>query len=348
MNNEFNPHQNEITMSIEEQKNHKSIFSKICLSFVLYIISSEVISALLVLFLEKSNPDILKSGNFSMIASAVIQYLIAFPIFYFAIKRTPSLEMTKKPLNLKSFIKLLSISIFVMYVGEYISGIVSTFLDQQFGSPLDNPVDDILAQSNIWLSLIVVGIIGPIVEELMFRKLIIDRLARYGEAISILFSSLVFGLLHGNLSQFFYAFLVGIILSYVYVKTGKIVYSSIIHCFINIFRGVAIFYITTLLDLEEFLNILYTEGFTEEYYMANRAGIDILAAYSIIFSVLLIMGIFNFNRSLFRVRLNKGTVRLPKETRTEIIFFNAGAIALIVLSVITIAINTFSFALSNQ
>ena len=89
--------------------------------------------------------------------------------------------------------------------------------------------------------------------------------------------------------------------------------------------------------------MLYSGALTEEYYAANQAAINLLSIYSTVFTILLIMGVFNLNRNLHKIRFQKGMVRFPKGTRAEIIFFNAGAILLITACVIIMAINTFSF-----
>ncbi|WP_442856211.1 CPBP family intramembrane glutamic endopeptidase [Butyrivibrio sp. MC2021] len=81
--------------------------------------------------------------------------------------------------------------------------------------------------------MIMVAVLAPIFEELVFRKLIIDRTIRYGELMSIVFSSLAFGLFHCNLYQVFYAFVLGLILGYVYVRTGNIILTIIMHMCVN-------------------------------------------------------------------------------------------------------------------
>lgn len=58
-------------------------------------------------------------------------------------------------------------------------------------------------------------------------------LKKYGKTLGVVGVSLVFGLLHGNLIQFVFATLVGLILGFVTVKTDSIVPAVIIHGFNN-------------------------------------------------------------------------------------------------------------------
>ena len=76
-------------------------------------------------------------------------------------------------------------------------------------------------------------VIGPILEELIFRKLMLDRTRAYGEKTAIIFSAICFGLFHGNLTQFLYAGCVGLFLGYVYCKTGKVLHTMIMHMLLN-------------------------------------------------------------------------------------------------------------------
>ena len=90
-------------------------------------------------------------------------------------------------------------------------------------------------QTNIW-NVVFLVILGPIFEEWMFRKQLIDHTRKYGEKTAILLSGLAFGLFHMNLFQFFYAFLLGVMFGYIYMRTSKLRYSTAMHMIIN-FNG---------------------------------------------------------------------------------------------------------------
>ena len=66
---------------------------------------------------------------------------------------------------------------------------------------------------NLFLMLVVVAVIAPVAEELVFRGLVMMRIRDYiGPLAGILLSALCFGLYHGNAIQFIYAGLLGIFL----------------------------------------------------------------------------------------------------------------------------------------
>lgn len=67
-----------------------------------------------------------------------------------------------------------------------------------------------------------VCIIAPITEELIFRGVLLRSLSRYNLLFASIATSVLFGVIHGNFGQMFSAFLMGLVLSYVTVKTGSI------------------------------------------------------------------------------------------------------------------------------
>ena len=86
--------------------------------------------------------------------------------------------------------------------------------------------------SILW-SILIAMIGAPIFEELLCRKFIIDRVRKYGEGMAILVSGLMFGIIHGTVSQTFMAAACGVFWAYIYVRTGKIKYTIILHMLEN-------------------------------------------------------------------------------------------------------------------
>lgn len=340
MNDNFDFNPNNVEMSKDEKKRHRGVFSGVCLAFVAYLLSVEVLVVITRIILTKFAPHLLGNYNASIVISSVLQYAIAFPIFFLIIKRIPKDPPVKQSLSIGRFIKYWSVAMVLMFVGNNVSMEIMFAIENAFGSTPSNAVDEILSNTNTGLSIVFAGIIGPIVEELMCRKLTIDRLSPYGDAVAIFFPALIFGLLHGNLYQFFYAFLLGVAFSYIYLRTGKIIYSIILHIFINLFCGVFPSYILGMFDYEEFVKLAMEGGITEEMIEANLLPLTLLGIYEIVFYTLLFMGAFKLFRGIRSIYFHKGFVRLPKGEGASIMFFNVGAIILIIYCTITIALNT--------
>jgi membrane protease YdiL (CAAX protease family) len=129
--------------------------------------------------------------------------------------------------------------------------------------------------------------------------------------------------------------------SYIYLKTGKIIYSIVLHIFINLFCGVLPSAIMGMFDYEEFIELAFAGTISAEYINANMLPIILLGLYEFIMLGLVGIGIFMVTRNLRNIRLNKGEVRFPKGATAEIVFFNAGVISFITVSLLTIAYYTF-------
>lgn len=84
------------------------------------------------------------------------------------------------------------------------------------------------------LPYLIYAVIGaPIVEELTFRKALCDRLHDTHEGYAAVVSGLLFGLMHGNHHQFFLAFFIGMLFAMVYQRTGRVIYTMLLHCMVN-------------------------------------------------------------------------------------------------------------------
>ncbi len=126
------------------------------------------------------------------------------------------------------------ISMGLGFLGNILGNLVSRFLTD----PLESGgLEELMAGIPLILVIAVTVFVAPVAEELLFRKFLIDRIGAYGEGMAVLLSGLLFGLAHGNFSQFFYTFAIGCLWAYVYVKTGNIGYTIAFHMMFNLIGG---------------------------------------------------------------------------------------------------------------
>jgi len=79
-----------------------------------------------------------------------------------------------------------------------------------------------------------VGILAPVCEETVFRGAIFGGMKKEGNVFkAILASGLLFGLLHMNINQASYAFVIGILLGFLVEATGSIFSSILFHILVN-------------------------------------------------------------------------------------------------------------------
>lgn len=86
------------------------------------------------------------------------------------------------------------------------------------------------AGKNDFFSFLTIVIAAPILEELIFRGIILGGLLKkYSPLTAIIVSSVLFGLIHLNPWQFISAMIIGAFSGWIYYKTRKLSYSIFIH-----------------------------------------------------------------------------------------------------------------------
>ena len=282
---------------------------------------------------------------YSILISCGVQYLIAFPIFWLMLLGTRTAKAKEKEkLTGSELIILFAIGQVLMYAGNLIGNLLNGIVGNLTGSLPENGIQTLVNETPIWLIFICVVILAPIVEELIFRKLMIDRLSVYGDKAAIIFSSIAFGLMHGNLYQFFYAALLGALFGYVYTKTHDVKYTILMHTLVNFLGSiVALPAQKAILELYEILE-----------FAALGQPINILAlivsgtivfVYSNLEYGLLIGGVFalvNYIKAKkFHLSPDK-EIYLPDEEITKNGVLNAGAITFLIITSLLIILNLFA------
>lgn len=124
-----------------------------------------------------------------------------------------------------------------------------------------------LYSGNFIVQLIVIGFIAPVCEELIFRGLIYNRAKHYFGVTTALFSSaLIFACYHGNMVQSIYAFVIGLIMAYIYEKFGTLSAPVIFHICCNLPALI-------LQQMHVTINSLYTAAYIAAGCTAAVAGL---------------------------------------------------------------------------
>ena len=76
-------------------------------------------------------------------------------------------------------------------------------------------------------------LLGPLLEELLYRGVLLQGMRKYNERFALIVSALIFGLMHQNYQQFVLGFLVGLVLGAVTLRSGSIVPAVIFHIIMN-------------------------------------------------------------------------------------------------------------------
>lgn len=214
----------------------KKQFSRIGWAYVIFLVLAEVAVVFFgvagLWFIDTSNTGIY------LLLSQLAMYGCGFPVFYILMRRIPSwTKVQPEKMSMGKFFLCLIVSFGFSYIGSIMGQLLADLVKQVTGTEMLNPVLDIISDINPWMLAVSTVLIAPVMEELMFRKMLIDRIIPFGQKTAVLVSGISFGLFHGNFSQFFYACMLGMIFAYIYSSTGKIRYSIILHMCINFVGG---------------------------------------------------------------------------------------------------------------
>lgn len=85
------------------------------------------------------------------------------------------------------------------------------------------------------IGLVLYGLVSPLVEEVVFRGIIYNRLRRLsGPLIGIVASAVFFGIFHGNLVQGVYGAIMGMFMAYVYERQDSFFWPVLFHAAANL------------------------------------------------------------------------------------------------------------------
>ena len=165
-------------------------------------------------------------------------YAVSLPIVFCIWRKTPPMPFCRERAGAKRMGRWFVIGCALMWLGSLIGTNINDMVYALTGRDPVGMVDESFSQMPMAAIVLGACIIGPLCEELVFRGLLAGRLARYGQKPGAFISALLFGLYHANLEQFFYAFALGLLLSYAYYRTGLLRTSVLLHMLFNIIGSV--------------------------------------------------------------------------------------------------------------
>ena len=154
----------------------------------------------------------------------IYRWILSLPIIYYFVKTYNKYEYfkTNEKLNVKGFNTYFAL---VFFIGNICNLLIISIFKFKGRTPLIN--------EPLYIDIIMAVFVAPILEEIVFRGVIMNNLRKYGIRVAIIINSLLFGLSHYNIEMIIPAFLTGIIFSYIAYKYS-IKYSILIHFFINV------------------------------------------------------------------------------------------------------------------
>ena len=127
---------------------------------------------------------------------------------------------------------LLAIGLFAAY--NIVQMMLFALTDVIKYMPSYNDVAELMAADSLLIRILAIGVAAPVVEEIIFRGVLISRMKWLPVWAAVIIQAVIFGAVQMNLFQGLYAFAAGILLGLVYVKFRSIVAAILGHMAYNL------------------------------------------------------------------------------------------------------------------
>ena len=333
---------------------HFAIFGAIMIAGTIIVFCTQL-GGSSVLFLVDAifKTDTMSDPNLLLISQMLPMYLIAMPLFMLLFLILPKGQIVNRKMNFFHYLTIFPFAMFLTVFCNFFGVLFTTVVSMIKGSEVDNTL--LNALDGVWLGWIFLFVVvcAPVFEELVFRKFIVSRTVKYGEAIPVLLSGVLFGLFHGNVNQFVYAFALGVLFAYIYVRTGKIIYTILLHMFVN-FVGSFLALLAMQHDMMGFVEIAQQQDveLLTEYISANPENVLVIGLYWLVLYsllgigflvavaaiVLLIIRLVKKEKPLF----DRGEITIPWGRKLFTVLVNPGMIIYILFWLVMMIVQLFA------
>ncbi len=131
----------------------------------------------------------------------------------------------------------------------------------------------VLNSGNMACNFMLIVFVAPLVEEVVFRGLVFTRFQKgMPTVLAATLSALIFGLAHGQIIWMTYAFVLGLVLSLIFVKTKSLMGNIFLHFIFNLVSGIMM-----LMEIED------TSENTNLIFLIVSIGVTILSLVAILY-----------------------------------------------------------------
>jgi membrane protease YdiL (CAAX protease family) len=217
----------------------------------------------------------------------------------------------------------LSAGMAMCVIANYVASILAYLLQSAGIQSPPMPTLQLNTPLSLGLNLLVFAVAPALLEEMVFRGYVLKTLRRYGDGLAVVITSLLFGLMHGNVLQIPFAFIVGLVLGYLVVQTN------------NIWLAVGLHFLNNAMSV-----LLEYAGFSFEETELNRLNVLVFASIAIVGLSAIIA--LTARRSKVTSAISDCRSPLTKSERASTIFTTPGFLIAVIIFVLLTAITTIS------
>lgn len=250
------------------------------------------------------------SQLYQIIFSVVVftlPFIICYKIGGYKIGEFISFKRADRNLELTLFFGGVIFCLFANIAAAYVDSIFTAFgIDYSMGE-----TDIPKGIFGFLLYTLSTAIVPAVLEEFALRGIVLGSLRKFGDTFALITTSVCFGIMHGNFEQIPFAFMAGLALGFVTLKTGSLRVAMFIHFFNN------------------FVSVVfsYMSGVSEDYQNL---------IYVILLAVCLILALFFMNRTDGKeiFKLEGSTTVLTEKEKYRTFFVSVGIIVFVVANLI--------------
>ena len=151
------------------------------------------------------------------------RWMLSFPIIYYFVKTYKKYKYfkTDERLNIRNFSIYFALAFWVGNIFHILTTLTFKFKERTT-----------LVEGPLYIDIIMTLCVAPILEEMVFRGVIMNNLKKYGIKTAIIVNSILFGVSHSNINMIIPAILTGITFSYIAYKYS-LKYSILLHFLLN-------------------------------------------------------------------------------------------------------------------
>lgn len=322
---------------MEEWKQSQKVFSRLGWCYIAGTVAVYVLQYILVYLIQAFRPEWLQSMTASLLLSGFTVYACGMPLIVLLTYRMPKTDIPRHKMKWWQFLLAMIMCYSLVYISNLIGTLVTTVVGVFKGSSVENNLIEYVTGGNMFINFILMVVVAPIVEEYVFRKVIVDRTVRYGQGLAIAASGLMFGLFHGNLNQFAYAVVLGGFFAFLYVKTGNLKITIAMHAIINFMGSVVSGQLLKLLNYDELMNVDPSDvDLMMEMVMDNLAGWLLFALYGLVLFTVVVTGVILLIVFFRHFKLDPGPVQMFSGKGFRALFLNPGMLTFCVIWVVLI------------
>lgn len=223
---------------------YRKTLSRVGWGMAVFFAAGQLGQMLVAFVLQLLAPDFAATALALFLITDLGLYGIGLPLAFLVVRRLPRCAPPVRDKGgLALTLRTLVMGYCVMYLTNFLTLALMQLVTWLKGAGVTNPLQTVATAGNPLLNVLMLCVVPAVCEELVFRAGLHRLTAGLGAKVYVVVSAVCFALFHGNLYQIFYAFALGVLLAYLYLRTGKIVLCMAVHFCINLVGTVAAMYL---------------------------------------------------------------------------------------------------------